>query len=104
MIVSFFRNHGNYVDACSPRRIPTSTLVLPRWAATPLAGVWLYESRGLRDDTRERTPINIPPSPNIGRRRKWDRIARSKNWTPLPPLATATPPRRPRCDSRHKSY
>ena len=49
-IISFFRNYGNYVTPLVP--LNTDVNLVTRWGAT-LAGVWLYESRGLRDDTRD---------------------------------------------------
>jgi len=47
-IISFFFTQGNYVTPLVP--LNTDIDLVTRWAAT-LAGVWLYESRGLRDDT-----------------------------------------------------
>src|ERR1700683_891571 len=49
-IISFFRNFGNYVTPLVP--LNTDVNLVKRWGAT-LAGVWLYESRGLRDDTKD---------------------------------------------------
>jgi hypothetical protein len=45
-IISFFRNQGNYATPLAP--LDTDADLVKRWSAT-LAGVWLYESRGLRD-------------------------------------------------------
>jgi uncharacterized protein DUF1320 len=45
-IVSFFRNQGNYATPLAP--LDTDATLVKRWSAT-LAGVWLYESRDLRD-------------------------------------------------------
>src|ERR1700733_5522807 len=47
-IISFFRIQGNYVTPLAPQN--AAVTLVTRWAAT-LAGVWLYSSRGLRDDT-----------------------------------------------------
>jgi len=47
-VISFFRDHGNYVTPLAPQN--NDVLLVTRWAAT-LAGVWLYQSRGQRDDT-----------------------------------------------------
>jgi phage gp36-like protein len=49
-IISFFFNQGNYATPLVP--LNNDVLLVTRWAAT-LAGVWLYQSRGLRDDTPE---------------------------------------------------
>lgn len=49
-IISFFRNYGNYSIPLAPQN--NDVLLVTRWDAT-LAGVWLYESRGLRDDTKQ---------------------------------------------------
>jgi phage gp36-like protein len=49
-IISFFRDHGNYITPLAPQN--NDVTLVTRWAAT-LAGVWLYSSRGLRDDTKE---------------------------------------------------
>ena len=49
-IVSFFRNYGNYVTPLVPQG--TDVNLVARWSAT-LAGIWLYDNRGQRDDTRD---------------------------------------------------
>jgi phage gp36-like protein len=49
-IISFFFNQGNYATPLVP--LNNDILLVTRRAAT-LAGVWLYQSRGLRDDTPE---------------------------------------------------
>src|SRR5580700_3046280 len=49
-IISFFRNFGNYITPLIPQG--TDVCVVTRWSAT-LAGIWLYDSRGQRDDTRD---------------------------------------------------
>ena len=49
-IISFFRNQGNYATPLAP--LDTDADLVKRWSAT-LAGVWLYESRGLRDQTKD---------------------------------------------------
>ena len=48
-IVAFFRTQGNYATPLVP--LNSAVDLVTRWAAV-LAGVWLYESRGLRDDTK----------------------------------------------------
>jgi hypothetical protein len=48
-IIAFFRVHGNYATPLVP--LNSDADLVTRWDAT-LAGVWLYESRGLRDDTK----------------------------------------------------
>jgi hypothetical protein len=49
-IISTFANFGNYVTPLSP--IGTDVALVTRWAAV-IAGAWLYQSRGLRDDGSE---------------------------------------------------
>jgi hypothetical protein len=46
-IISTFANFGNYVTPLAP--IGTDAALVTRWAAV-IAGAWLYQSRGLRDD------------------------------------------------------
>jgi len=46
-IISIFANYGNYVTPLAP--IGTDGALVTRWAAV-IAGVWLYQSRGMRDD------------------------------------------------------
>ncbi len=46
-IISAFVNYGNYVTPLSP--MGTDISLVTRWAAV-IAGAWLYQSRGLRDD------------------------------------------------------
>ena len=46
-IISAFANFGNYVTPLSP--IGTDIALVTRWAAV-IAGAWLYQSRGIRDD------------------------------------------------------
>lgn len=46
-IISTFMNFGNYVTPLAP--IGTDAALVTRWAAV-IAGAWLYQSRGLRDD------------------------------------------------------
>jgi phage gp36-like protein len=45
-IISTFSNFGNYAKPLSPQG--TDIVTVTRWAAI-LAGAWLYQSRGLRD-------------------------------------------------------
>jgi phage gp36-like protein len=47
-LIAFFRTQGNYATPLAP--LNSAVDLVTRWDAT-LAGVWLYESRGLRDDT-----------------------------------------------------
>jgi phage gp36-like protein len=49
-IISAFMNFGNYVTPLAP--IGTDIALVTRWAAV-IAGAWLYQSRGLRDDDPE---------------------------------------------------
>ncbi len=49
-IISAFANFGNYVTPLAP--IGTDAALVTRWAAV-IAGAWLYQSRGLRDDGSE---------------------------------------------------
>ncbi len=46
-IISAFANFGNYVKPLAP--LGTDIALVTRWAAV-IAGAWLYQSRGLRDD------------------------------------------------------
>jgi phage gp36-like protein len=46
-IISTFANFGNYVTPLAP--IGTDADLVKRWAAV-IAGAWLYQSRGMRDD------------------------------------------------------
>ena len=46
-IQSLFKNYGNYVYPLSP--VNEGIVIVNYWGSV-LAGVWLYESRGLRDD------------------------------------------------------
>ena len=46
-IISAFANFGNYVTPLAP--LGTDIALVTRWAAV-IAGAWLYQSRGLRDD------------------------------------------------------
>jgi phage gp36-like protein len=46
-IISVFANFGNYVTPLAP--IGADIALVTRWAAI-IAGAWLYQSRGLRDD------------------------------------------------------
>jgi phage gp36-like protein len=46
-IISTFANFGNYVTPLAP--IGTDATIVTHWAAV-IAGAWLYQSRGLRDD------------------------------------------------------
>jgi hypothetical protein len=49
-IISAFANFGNYVTPLAP--LGTDIALVTRWAAV-IAGAWLYQSRGLRDDDPE---------------------------------------------------
>jgi phage gp36-like protein len=49
-IISAFANFGNYVMPLAP--LGTDVALVTRWAAV-IAGAWLYQSRGLRDDDPE---------------------------------------------------
>ncbi|MGD0771118.1 MAG: hypothetical protein ABSB42_23275 [Tepidisphaeraceae bacterium] len=46
-IISTFADYGNYVTPLAP--MGTDVSLVTRWAAV-IAGAWLYQSRGLRDD------------------------------------------------------
>jgi phage gp36-like protein len=46
-IISTFANFGNYVTPLAP--IGADISLVTRWAAV-IAGAWLYQSRGMRDD------------------------------------------------------
>jgi phage gp36-like protein len=46
-IISTFASYGNYAMPLAP--VGTDAALVTRWAAV-LAGAWLYQSRGMRDD------------------------------------------------------
>lgn len=50
MIISTFANFGNYVTPLAP--VGTDAVLVTRWAAV-IAGAWLYQSRGFRDEDVE---------------------------------------------------
>ncbi|MGA2232317.1 MAG: phage protein Gp36 family protein [Tepidisphaeraceae bacterium] len=79
-IISFFRNYGNYITPLAPQN--NDVTLVTRWAAT-LAGIWLYESRGLRDDTREAnkfTALAQQVIAEMGPYRSQDKLDAARRW------------------------
>jgi|ERR1700722_952469 len=87
-IVSFFRNYGNYVTPLAPQN--NDVTLVTRWDAT-LAGVWLYESRGLRDDTKDGnkyTKMAEQVIAEMGPYRSQDKLDAARRWpAPTAPAA-----------------
>jgi phage gp36-like protein len=87
-IISFFRNYGNYVTPLAPQG--NDVTLVTRWDAT-LAGVWLYESRGLRDDTKEGnkyTAMAAQVLAEMGTYRAQDKLDAARRWpAPTAPAA-----------------
>jgi hypothetical protein len=48
VIIDFFREHGNYTSPLTPNS-PSARMIVTTWAAK-IAGIWLYENRGTRDE------------------------------------------------------
>ena len=88
-IISFFRNFGNYVTPLVP--LNTDVNLVTRWAAT-LAGVWLYESRGLRDDTKDGNKFSTMARQVIAEMslyRSQDKLDAARRWpAPTAPAAS----------------
>ena len=87
-IVSFFRNYGNYATPLAPQNNDVD--LVTRWAAT-LAGVWLYQSRGQRDDTPEGnkyTAMAKQVLAEMGPYRAEDKLDAARRWPgPTAPAA-----------------
>ena len=87
-IVSFFRNYGNYITPLAPQN--NDVALVTRWDAT-LAGVWLYESRGQRDDTKDGnkySKIAEQVLAEMGPYRAQDKLDAARRWpAPTSPAA-----------------
>jgi phage gp36-like protein len=87
-IVSFFRNYGNYVTPLAPQN--NDVALVTRWDAT-LAGVWLYQSRGQRDDTKDGNKYSKMAEQvlaEMGPYRAQDKLDAARRWPA--PTAPAT--------------
>ncbi|HUB27552.1 MAG TPA: hypothetical protein VL992_19155 [Tepidisphaeraceae bacterium] len=91
-IVSFFRNYGNYVTPLSPQG--NDIALVTRWDAT-LAGIWLYQSRGQRDDTKDGnkyTKMAEAVIAEMGPYRAQDKLDAARRWpAPTAPAANVIP-------------
>lgn len=87
-IISFFRNYGNYTTPLAPQN--NDVALVTRWDAT-LAGVWLYQSRGLRDDTRDGNKYTAMAEQVIAEMRPYraqDKLDAARRWPgPTAPAA-----------------
>jgi phage gp36-like protein len=87
-IESFFRNHGNYAIPLTPQNDDVN--LVTRWAAT-LAGVWLYQSRGQRDDTpdgNKYTAMAEQVLAEMGPYRSQEKLDAARRWpAPTAPAA-----------------
>jgi phage gp36-like protein len=84
-IISAFANFGNYVTPLVP--IGTDAVIVTRWAAV-IAGAWLYQSRGLRDENAEGDHISQLQSQveaEMLRYRGNEKLNAARRW----PTATA---------------
>jgi phage gp36-like protein len=87
-IVSFFRNYGNYVTPLAPQN--NDVALVTRWDAT-LAGVWLYQSRDQRDDTKDGNKYSKMAEQvlaEMGPYRAQDKLDAARRWPA--PTAPAT--------------
>src|SRR5580658_8315780 len=87
-LIAFFRIHGNYATPLVP--LNSDVDLVTRWDAT-LAGVWLYESRGLRDDTKDGNKFTAMARQTIaemGAYRAQDKLDAARRWpAPTAPAA-----------------
>jgi phage gp36-like protein len=87
-IESFFRNYGNYTTPLTPQNDDVN--LVTRWAAT-LAGVWLYESRGQRDDNPEGNKYSAMAKQvmaEMGPYRSSEKLDAARRWpAPTGPVA-----------------
>jgi phage gp36-like protein len=84
-IISTFANYGNYVSPLAP--IADGVELVKRWAAV-IAGAWLYQSRGLRDNDAEGDHIaglKAIVETEMLRYRASEKINAARRW----PAATA---------------
>ena len=84
-IISTFAGFGNYVTPLSP--LGTDAALVTRWAAV-LAGAWLYQSRGLRDDDSQKDHVSLLLSDVVAQMMKYratEKLNAARRW----PTATA---------------
>jgi phage gp36-like protein len=84
-IISTFANFGNYVTPLAP--IGTDAALVTRWAAV-IAGAWLYQSRGLRDNdpqTDHIAGLKAMVEADMLRYRASEKLNAARRW----PAATA---------------
>jgi phage gp36-like protein len=84
-IISTFANFGNYVTPLAP--LGTDAALVTRWAAV-IAGAWLYQSRGLRDDDSQKDHVSLLLSDVVAqmmRYRASEKLNAARRW----PTATA---------------
>src|ERR1700722_17670294 len=84
-IISTFANFGNYVTPLAP--IGTDAALVTRWAAV-IAGAWLYQSRGLRDENSEGghiAQLQLQVETEMLRYRGGEKLNAARRW----PSATA---------------
>jgi phage gp36-like protein len=84
-IISTFAGYGSYVTPLSP--IGTDALVVGRWAAV-IAGAWLYQSRGLRDNDVQGDHVSRllhQVEAEMCKFRAGEKLAAARRW----PTATA---------------
>jgi len=82
-IISTFANFGNYVTPLSP--MGTDIALVTRWAAV-IAGAWLYQSRGIRDDEGDHIAnLQRDVEADMRRYRGNEKLNAARRW----PVATA---------------
>lgn len=84
-IVSIFAAYGNYAVPLAP--LGTDVVIVQRWAAI-LAGVWLYQSRGLRDNDAvgdHLTQLRQDVEQEMYRYRSTEKLNAARRW----PTATS---------------
>lgn len=84
-IISTFANYGNYVTPLAP--LGTDVALVTRWAAV-IAGAWLYQSRGLRDEDSEGdhvAQLQSQVEAEMQRYRGGEKLNAARRW----PAATA---------------
>jgi phage gp36-like protein len=80
-IISTFAGYGNYVTPLAP--LGSDVTLVTRWAAV-LAGAWLYQSRGLRDDDSNKDHVSRLLA-QMMRYRASEKLNAARRW----PTATA---------------
>jgi phage gp36-like protein len=83
-IISIFANYGNYVTPLAP--LGTDVALVTRWAAV-IAGAWLYQSRGLRDDDAAGDHIaqlQVQVEEEMQRYRASEKLNAARRWPAAP--------------------